>query len=495
MKSSTVVIARAERAEYPQLGPFHPDQSYPEWTGLPVGAEPNGVYHAVRECLRLAGLDAARYGTPEWNPLAAFIRPGQFVLLKPNLVKELHPRDSAGWIYTVTHGSVIRAVADYVWKALGGDGRVMIADAPQTDSSFSKLVQLLQLESIRDYYQKQGRRLELVDMRQEEWTNVEDVIVDRRPLAGDPNGYLAFDLADHSEFASHRGAGRYYGADYDDGEVNRHHSGGRHEYMISGSAVHCDVFINLPKLKTHKKAGITVNLKNLVGVNGNKNWLPHHTTGSPRSGGDQFPTMTLRRTVEHHGAQSLRKVALAVPGLGSWLLRRARKAGKSVFGDNDRVIRSGNWYGNDTTWRMCLDLNKIVLYGQPDGRLPRPAQATRKTYLSFVDGVIGGQGNGPMDPDPLDSRVVLFGTDPGCVDAASASLMGFDVDKIPIVRQAFHSRGYPISVGDWREIEIRSNHQEWRGPCRQLAHSGHALSVVPHFGWLSHIEAMETLHA
>ncbi len=214
----------------------------------------------------------------------------------------------------------------------------MVADAPQTDSSFRRMVELLELERVRDFYASRGLRLELVDLRKEEWEQAEEVIVQRRKLAGDPNGYLAFDLGSRSEFHGHHGEGRYYGADYDSDELNKHHTGGRHEYLISGSAIQCDVFINLPKLKTHKKAGITVNLKNLVGVNGDKNWLPHHTIGSPRSGGDQFPNRSLVRSIEHASAATLRKVALAMPGVGTWLLRRARRAGKKVFGDTNKVV-------------------------------------------------------------------------------------------------------------------------------------------------------------
>ena len=60
---------------------------------------------------------------------------------------------------------------------------------------------------------------------------------------------------------------------------------GTHEYLISRSAMDADVFINLPKLKTHKKVGVTLSLKNLVGINGDKNYLPHFCIGTPAEGG------------------------------------------------------------------------------------------------------------------------------------------------------------------------------------------------------------------
>ena len=51
---------------------------------------------------------------------------------------------------------------------------------------------------------------------------------------------------------------------------------------------HADVVINLPKLKTHKKTGVTISLKNMVGINGYRNCLPHHTIGTPDASGDEF---------------------------------------------------------------------------------------------------------------------------------------------------------------------------------------------------------------
>lgn len=489
MNENTVVIHRMEKAVYPSVAPFHPGQNYPEYAfGAGSQLEENLVYEGVRESMRLAGLDKENYGTPAWNPLGEYVKPGQFVLLKPNFVKEVHPRDANGWVYTITHGSVIRAVADYVWKALQGQGRLMVADAPQTDSSFRDMMRILELDKVQEFYRENGLDLELVDLRKEEWINQEEVIVERRPLPGDPLGYVELDLGDKSEFAQHKGAGRYYGADYDSGEVNRHHSGGRHEYLVAGTAIHCDVFINLPKLKTHKKTGVTINLKNLVGVNGDKNWLPHHTVGSPRTGGDQFPDFTTKQMVEHYGASALRKIALVVPGVGTQLLKRARRAGKNVFGDNDKTIRSGNWHGNDTTWRMALDLNKLVLFGNADGTF-RPAEAAqRKTYLTFVDGVIAGEGSGPADPDPVNAGLLLFGSDPTNVDAAAAVAMGFDPEKIPLIRQSYQAVGFPVATGQWKQVNCLSNYGAWNGSLEKVYSCGDLLAFRPHFGWTGHIE-------
>jgi hypothetical protein len=301
---------------------------------------------------------------------------------------------------------------------------------------------------------------------------------------------VAFDLAGASELADHPGGGRYYGADYKTEQVNYHHSGGRHEYKIAGSAIQCDVVFSLPKLKTHKKAGITATLKNLVGVNGDKNWLPHHTEGDPASGGDEHPRPGVLHRSERALVRLFRRLSLHLPIVGPWIHYRARQVGKHVFGDTEKVIRSGNWSGNDTVWRMCLDLNKLVFYGNPDGTLRPAGPRGRKRHFSLVDGIIAGEGSGPLNPDPVPAGVLLFGVHPASVDAACAYLMGLDPAHIPIVRQAFDTRGYPLAEWGWREVEVVSNVAAWNARLPDIP-DGETFHFRPHFGWIGKIERRE----
>lgn len=482
-----VVVYSVGDSSYPTKPPFHPRYSYPEYLFADTSMEENSAYEAVRSCFRAAALDIERYGTPEWNPLASFIRPTDVVLLKPNLVKESHPRDPEGWKYVLTHGSIIRVVADYVAKALDGRGKIIVADAPQTDSSFVLIAHTLGLFALRDFYLSKGLDFELLDLRQEEWANRDGVIVSRRRLPANSHGTVAFNLGHCSEFTDHTGAGNYYGADYDMGTVNYHHTEGRHEYLVSGCAIKADVVFNLPKLKTHKKAGITVSLKNLVGVNADKNWLPHHTEGDPLMGGDEHPSPGPKHRAERRLARYFRQMSLSMPRLGTGLHRYARGVGEHIFGQTEEVIRSGNWWGNDTIWRMCLDLNKLVLYGNLDGTLREPVPENRKRHLSLVDGIIAGEGRGPMNPDPVPAGVVIFGRHPASVDAASACLMGYDPEQIPIVRQAFLCKHYPLSDWAWRDVRLISNRPEWNGLLPEIADEA-TFHFTPHFGWRYHIE-------
>jgi len=489
LQESTVIAWRGEGRHYSERPPFSPSQAFPEYSFDDVASERNPAYDAIRGCFETANLDAAHFGTPGWNPLAEVIHPGETVLLKPNMVHQRHPRDPQGWRYVVTHGSIIRAVADYVWKAIGATGKIILADAPQTDASFSEMVRLLGLDAIRDFYLARGLTFELIDLRQEEWTTRGDVVVERRKLAPNPYRPVAFDLGEASEFAGHPGSGHYYGADYDAGVVNHHHSGGRHEYLIAGCAIECDVVFSLPKWKTHKKAGITASLKNLVGVNADKNWLPHHTEGAPANGGDEAPDPDLKHRTERKVAAAVRELSHRIPVVGPLVHRVARGVGKPVFGGTDTTIRSGNWFGNGTIWRMCLDLNKIVFYGNVDGSMREPQPGNRKRHFVLVDGILAGEGRGPLDPDPVPAGVVLFGLHPPSVDAACAYLMGFDPDKIPIVSQAFQCRSFSLADHAWRDVVVRSNDAAWNRPLAEIS-SSDTLHFEPHFGWKGHIEQL-----
>src|SRR6185503_1679359 len=137
-------------------------------------------------------------------------------------------------------------------------------------------------------------KIELLDLRPEEWYAVDGVTVSKMALPGDPKGSTQVGLGAGSEFVGYAGQGKLYGASYNMAETNARHSGERHDYLLCRTPMEADVFINVPKLKTHKKVGVTCALKNLVGINANKNWLPHHTEGAPQNGGDQFPKATTK---------------------------------------------------------------------------------------------------------------------------------------------------------------------------------------------------------
>lgn len=338
-----------------------------------------------------------------------YVRPGDRVVLKPNWVKEhdeRHPGPGQ-WEHVVTHPAVIEAVTSWVAERLSGSGAITICDAPQTDSSFARIRDYCGLDAMvaRCTARFPGVDVRLLDLRPEEWHAVDGVTVSKTSLPGDPLGSTHVRLDGASEFVGYHGCGKLYGASFDMAETNARHEGTCHEYLLCRTPMDADVFINLPKLKTHKKVGITCALKNLVGINANKNWLPHHTEGTPDQGGDQFPANTAKARLEHSWMGTAKRWLKDRPGL-SRLFVPVKKMGRLVFGDTQKVVRSGNWHGNDTCWRMVLDLNKCLFYFDGGGK----RRATPPRYLAVVDGIVGGEGNGPMAPDPKPCGVIIAWT-------------------------------------------------------------------------------------
>lgn len=414
------------------------------------------------------------------------ITPGIIVVLKPNWVRQSHLRHEKDWEHVITHPTVITAVLKKVTEHLGNGGKIIITDGPQTDSDFKKILDHYPVNQWKEICKAKNVTLQIIDLREDEWLQKDGVTVERKKLPGDPSGSTEVNLSgDQSEFFNHKKSKRgYYGADYNMVETNKAHDGYNNLYRVSRSVIEADVFINLPKLKTHKKAGITCCLKNLVGINTYKNFLPHHSEGSPSEGGDQFPDGSANAAIEGPVVAFIRKKLLTKPVIAK-LLVPFRKTALSVFGDSSGVIRSGNWYGNDTAWRMILDLNKILFYANPDGSLREDNLIKAKHYIGIVDAIIAGEGNGPLEPDPLSMNCIISGTNPVAIDAVAAHLMGFDPLKIPAIRNAFSIKKFRLCDFEYKDINIQYNWREYNMsslpgdlivPCRA------------HFGWKGHIE-------
>ena len=164
MKKPRIAVATVDCPAYPREAPYHPDCLYPEYRfgAECVSAETNTTYMAVRDAFRLYGLDREHFGTPRWNPLRDLIRPGDRVVIKPNLV--LHQNTAgSGLEPVVTHPSVLRAIADYAFLALGKGATLTIADAPQADCDFDALAQWAQFDALQTFYRRHEFHLNVVD--------------------------------------------------------------------------------------------------------------------------------------------------------------------------------------------------------------------------------------------------------------------------------------------------------------------------------------------
>ena len=429
MDKSKVEIIKIKKREYPKNPPFNPPEIYPEYLYEDEDIDENNmIYKAVRDLLIKLELDKENYGTKDWNPLGEIIEPEDNVVIKPNFISE--PRsENVNPQSIVTHASVIRPIIDYCQIALKGKGSLVIADAPQFDSDFEKIKEITRIQDVIDFVNDNSSlKVNLLDLREEKVQTEDGIIIRRFKINGDPKGYSTVNLGERSEFYHvEKYMNRIYGADYDFEETRKHHTNGKHEYYISNTILDADVVINVPKLKTHKKAGVTICLKNIIGINGNKNYLPHYRFGSQKEGGDEYLRDSFTKKFGSNFYQFTFKAMSRMGPMEMKLMRIPRKVYLFLSSKNITKHSSGNWYGNDTIWRTIVDLNKILFYVDKEGEIQEKVQ---RRCLAIVDGIIGGEGDGPLFPTPKPCGVILGGFNPVLVDIIAIKIMGFNWEKI-----------------------------------------------------------------
>jgi hypothetical protein len=268
----------------------------------------------------------------------------------------------------------------------------------------------------------------------------------------DESDYCLFDLGRDSlleQLAVSNGNG-FRVTMYNPDLLSRTHGPGRHRYLIARELIEADAVINLPKLKSHKKSGITGALKNLVGINGNKEFLPHHRKGGAAEGGDCYEGRSwLKRRAEDLLDAANRRDGGALQAM----LVRSAEVAASVSrraGGDDNL--EGAWYGNDTVWRMCLDLQRILRYGRTDATL---AATPQRVVVSITDAIVGGEGEGPLANTPVPSGFITGSLSAAAAEWVHARLMGFDPEAVPLVREAFGSFTYPLVSFAPSQIAVR----------------------------------------
>jgi uncharacterized protein (DUF362 family) len=383
------------------------------------------------------------------GPFGRLIRPGAKVVIKPNLV--LHQNEGSGGIdELVTHPTLIRAATEAALRAGAGD--VVVGDAPLQSCDFEQMIRSLGLDAWAARLQKADPRFRgVVDFRRTTCVLVNGVRTAAENLQPEDK-FVLFDLAGDSLLEPITKPDAFRVSWYDPRLMMRTHRPGRHQYLVAKDIIDADVVINLPKLKTHKKAGVTCALKNLIGINGNKEYLPHHRIGGSSAGGDCYPgDNPLKRALEYMAdRQNMTQsyVEGSVWSSVSFVLKKF-----CVLG-GDRLGIEGSWSGNDTIWRTCLDLNRILMYGRTDATL---ASEQQRRIIHVVDGVIAGQGNGPLSPEPLPIGLMLASTSAAAMDWTSARLLGYDPEKIPIASHAFDSFRWPLTSVPHEDLVIEGD--------------------------------------
>jgi len=70
---------------------------------------------------------------------------------------------------------------------------------------------------------------------------------------------------------------------------------------------------------------------------------------------------------------------------------------------------------------------------------------TQRAVLSIIDGIVAGEGNGPLAPKPKRCGVLVGGRDSWACDYVATTLMGVDPAGIGFLSDAARAMPYPIT--------------------------------------------------
>ena len=352
-------------------------------------------------------------GLPKDNPLGGIVKPGDKVFIKPNWVASrwrasCPHKDSLYCV--ITHPHVIEAMADYVAEALQGEGEIIIGDNPSIDADFEELMEFTEIRKIIGKYDVKVSILDLRPLVCDDLKNYgkKNLMV---PQPGDPAGKVEINLGKESLFYG-IDPERFRGVFDEREETVASHTGENQLYTFARSLYDADVYISIPKLKTHQKVGATLNLKGLVGTISNKNQLVHWQVGYPEIHGDEYPS------------------------------KEAYEEGMKA-----KVKHRGAWPGNDTIWRMVADLYQSMLKKE-------------RRYFTVIDGIQAGEGQGPFCPTSKFANTLIAGEDLLATDCVAARYMGFDPEKISYLAYFLsHSDRFGVAY-DNIEVTLEGHRKE-----------------------------------
>jgi uncharacterized protein (DUF362 family) len=347
---------------------------------------------------------------------------GKKILIKPNWVRhEILPDDE---FCLRTHDSFVIAVLKIILEMRPAE--VLIADAPIQGCDWGRMITSSFISEINRFEQQFKIPIIIRDLRRRTFS-IKDNSPESslRPLLD----YIIFDLGKESKLEpiTIQGKPIFRVTNYDPERMSYAHAPGIHKYCIAKEFFESDVVISLPKIKTHQKTGLTGALKNIVGINGDKDFLPHHRLGGTGRGGDCYPGNSYMRywselVLDCANRRQGKKAFRFYQKLSSllWIL--------SWPGPEHNI--AAGWYGNDTTWRMVADLNRIALFGMADGTVSGIQQ---RQILSICDAIIAGQGDGPLNPKPLPLGMISLTNCASLNDLTYAILMQLPIQNIALL--------------------------------------------------------------
>lgn len=141
-------------------------------------------------------------------------------------------------------------------------------------------------------------------------------------------------------------------------------------------------------------------------------------------------------------------------------------------------MKTHHWAGATLSMKNFFGLVPGSVYGWPKNKLhyigiPRSVVELNRHFrntFAIVDGVVGMEGNGPIQGTPKPAGVLVMGSDLVAVDATCCRIMGIDPEKVEYLRLA-------AGLG-----HVHADRIDQRGETVASVHTDFAL--IDEFGWL-----------
>ncbi|MES2524085.1 MAG: DUF362 domain-containing protein [Gemmatimonadota bacterium] len=108
-------------------------------------------------------------------------------------------------------------------------------------------------------------------------------------------------------------------------------------------------------------------------------------------------------------------------------------------------LKTHHWAGVTLSMKNLFGIMPGSVYGWPKNVLHQQgiensildiSAALERPPFTIVDGIVGMEGNGPIQGTAVQSGVLIFGDDPVAVDASAARIMGVDPERVGYIAEA-----------------------------------------------------------
>ena len=221
--------------------------------------------------------------------------------------------------------------------------------------------------------------------------------------------------------------------------------------------------------------------------------IVHYSLGSVENGGDQYPP-------NHFTPMEERLIKIERWMYDTFLAKKSvpleyvhrtiywlhghfiRPFGLKVE-KKKRLLDVGNWYGNDSAWRMSADLLKVIMFADKNGEIRK---TEKRKLFCIIDGIIGGENKGPLEPDPVKSGILIGSENFLAADIVGTRLMGFDPLCVKYLRYLLKEKNYDFGLKELDDIEIKTPVIKWRNCLNDKTDS--FFNFKPYPGWKGHLE-------